>query len=69
MALRWLGLARARLPRLLDPIREAAGRVVPLQPCLRDARPEHFLFEGDASRPGRLRRPWASTAWAATSPG
>ena len=47
MALRWLGLARAVAPQLLDPLREAAGRVVPLQPCLRDARPEHFLFEGD----------------------
>ncbi len=33
--------------RLLDPLRTAAGRVVPLQPCVRDARPEHFLFEGD----------------------
>jgi Ser/Thr protein kinase RdoA (MazF antagonist) len=47
MALRWLGLARALAPRLLDPLRTAAGRVLPLQPCLRDARPEHFLFEGD----------------------
>ena len=47
MAMRWLGLARAVAPRLLDPLREAAGRPVPLQPCLRDARPEHFLFEGD----------------------
>jgi homoserine kinase type II len=47
MALRWLGLARIVAPRLLDPLREAAGRAVPLQPCLRDARPEHLLFEGD----------------------
>jgi homoserine kinase type II len=47
MALRWLGLARTVAPRLLDPLRAAAGRVVPLQPCLRDARPEHFLFDGD----------------------
>jgi Ser/Thr protein kinase RdoA (MazF antagonist) len=47
MALRWLGLARTVAPRLLDPLREAAGRTVPLQPCLRDARPEHFLFEDD----------------------
>lgn len=45
-ALRWLGLARLVAPRLLDPLHAAAGRVVPLQPCLRDARPEHFLFEG-----------------------
>ncbi len=47
IALRWLTLARSVAPRLLDPLRAAAGRVVPLQPCLRDARPEHFLFEGD----------------------
>lgn len=47
MALRWLDLARLVAPRLLGPLREAAGRAVPLQPCLRDARPEHFLFEGD----------------------
>ncbi len=33
--------------QLLDPLRLAAGRTIPLQPCLRDARPEHFLFEGD----------------------
>ncbi len=47
MAMRWLGLARVVAPRLIDPLRTAAGRVVPLQPCLRDARPEHFLFEDD----------------------
>ena len=32
---------------LLDPLEQAAARIVPVQPCLRDARPEHFLFEGD----------------------
>jgi homoserine kinase type II len=47
MALRWLGLARAIAPHLVAPLRAAAGRVVPLQPCLRDARPEHLLFEDD----------------------
>lgn len=47
ISIRWLGLARRVAPRLLSPLREAAGRVVPLQPCLRDARAEHFLFEGD----------------------
>src|SRR5262249_20661804 len=47
MAMRWLGLARVVAPRLSAPLREAAGRPAPLQPCLRDARPEHFLFEGD----------------------
>lgn len=47
IALRWLALARRVAPGLLGPVREAAGRTVPLQPCLRDARGEHFLFEGD----------------------
>jgi homoserine kinase type II len=46
-ATRWLGLARLVAPRLRDPLRLAAGRTVPLQPCLRDARPDHFLFESD----------------------
>ena len=46
-AMRWVGLARLVAPRLLDPLREAAGRVTLLQPCFRDARPDHFLFEGD----------------------
>src|SRR5262249_33732062 len=41
---------RAVAPRIRDPLRQAAGRVVPLQPCLRDARPDHFLFEGDCLR-------------------
>lgn len=46
-ALRWLERAREVAPRLIEPLRAAAGRVVPLQPCLRDARPDHVLFEGD----------------------
>jgi homoserine kinase type II len=46
-ARRWIRLARAVAPRLRDPLRRAAGCVVNLQPCLRDARPEHFLFEGE----------------------
>lgn len=46
-ALRWLRLARAIAPQLREPLRQASGRSVMLQPCLRDARPEHFLFEGD----------------------
>jgi homoserine kinase type II len=44
---RWLALARATAPRLLPEIRDAARLAVPLQPCLRDARPEHFLFQGN----------------------
>lgn len=47
LAERWMGTARAVAPRLLEPLRIAAGRVVRLQPCLRDARPEHFLFADD----------------------
>jgi homoserine kinase type II len=40
-------LARVRrlAPRLREELRESAAREVPLQPCLRDARPEHFLFD------------------------
>jgi homoserine kinase type II len=34
-------------PRILGSLRAASTQVVPLQPCLRDARPDHFLFEGD----------------------
>ena len=46
-ARRWLSLARATGGRLVEPLHRASGRVVPLQPCLRDARPEHLLFSGD----------------------
>ncbi len=45
MAQRWALLARAVIPRLLPSLRDAARLEVTLQPCLRDARPEHFLFE------------------------
>ncbi len=43
----WLDRARALAPGLLEPLRLAAARPLPLQPCLRDARPDHFLFVGD----------------------
>jgi homoserine kinase type II len=46
-ARRWLELARRRARQYVAPLRRAAGRDVPLQPCLRDARPEHLLFCGD----------------------
>jgi len=46
-ALRWIRLARPVAPQLREPLRQACRRSVFLQPCLRDARPEHFLFEGD----------------------
>ncbi len=44
---RWVSLARATIPRLLPSLSDAARLEVALQPCLRDARPEHFLFEAD----------------------
>jgi homoserine kinase type II len=46
-ALRWLALARAIAPDLLVSLERAARTVVRIQPCLRDARPDHFLFEDD----------------------
>ena len=46
-AMRWAALARSFAPRLVEPLRAAASRPSPLQPCLRDARPEHFLFQDD----------------------
>ncbi len=45
--LRWVLLARAAIPRLLPPLRDTAQLTLALQPCLRDARPEHFLFQAD----------------------
>jgi Ser/Thr protein kinase RdoA (MazF antagonist) len=47
LARRWLDRARPLAPRLLGPLRRAASLPSALQPCLRDARPDHFLFEGD----------------------
>jgi homoserine kinase type II len=43
----WLALARGAAGPLATPLRRAVARDVPLQPCLRDARPEHILFVGD----------------------
>src|SRR5206468_88816 len=47
LARRWLALARRLAPAVAALVRREAGRVVGLQPCLRDARPDHFLFEGE----------------------
>ena len=44
---RWLSVARDGLVSLLPKLRRAVGVELRLQPVLRDARPEHFLFEGD----------------------
>ncbi len=46
-ALEWLSLARRQAPLLLEPLRRASRNVVRVQPTLRDARPEHFLFKDD----------------------
>ncbi len=46
-ALRWIGLARRLAGDIDARVRSAVSREVVLQPCLRDARPEHFLFEGE----------------------
>ncbi len=45
MGKRWAMVARGIIPRLLPPLRDACRLQVTLQPCLRDARPEHFLYE------------------------
>jgi Ser/Thr protein kinase RdoA (MazF antagonist) len=50
----WLALARDLAPRLAVRLREASLTAVPLQPCLRDARPEHFLFVEGRSELGGL---------------
>jgi Ser/Thr protein kinase RdoA (MazF antagonist) len=47
MARRWLDRAIALAPAILESTRVAASRPLPRQPCLRDPRPDHFLFEGD----------------------
>jgi homoserine kinase type II len=47
LARRWLELARRAAPRLVEPLQRSSTRVVALQPCLRDVRPEHLLFRGD----------------------
>ncbi len=46
-AMLWIRLARTVAPQVREPLRQASSRTVMLQPCLRDARPEHFLFAGD----------------------
>jgi len=45
-AFRWIKLARLCAPDVETRLRSAVTRIMFLQPCLRDARPEHFLFEG-----------------------
>jgi homoserine kinase type II len=45
-ALRWIKLARLFARDVENRLRLALRNVVVLQPCLRDARPDHFLFDG-----------------------
>jgi Ser/Thr protein kinase RdoA (MazF antagonist) len=47
LARRWLALARLLAPRVASRLATALETAVPLQPCLRDVRPHHLLFEGD----------------------
>ncbi len=42
---RWLTLARAAAPAVHELLDRASLLVLDLQPCLRDARADHFLFE------------------------
>ena len=47
LASRWLDLAARLSPAILPEIRLAASRPVAIQPVIRDARPDHFLFAND----------------------
>jgi homoserine kinase type II len=44
---RWIEIARAVAPAVLDALRRASALTVWRQPCLRDVRPEHLLFTGE----------------------
>ena len=44
-AARWLTLARAAAPAVRALLDRASLLVLDLQPCLRDSRADHFLFE------------------------
>lgn len=46
LAIRWLRLARPTMPETIERLRCSASIAVRLQPCIRDARRDHFLFEG-----------------------
>lgn len=43
----WIQLARRSIESVADRVRPASIGVTRLQPCLRDLRPEHFLFTGN----------------------
>ena len=44
-AAKWLALARSAAPAVHELLDQASQLVLDLQPCLRDARADHFLFE------------------------
>ena len=44
---RWIGLARRLAGGIEARVVGSAGRATRLQPCLRDARPDHFLWSGN----------------------
>ncbi len=46
-ALRWIALARDGLPALVARLGREASIAIRIQPVLRDARPDHFLFVDD----------------------
>jgi Ser/Thr protein kinase RdoA (MazF antagonist) len=48
LALTWLDEAERHAPAVAAMLGQCVDRMVSLQPCLRDCRPEHFLFVGDA---------------------
>ena len=47
LARRWLSSARVAAPAVRETLSVEAGRTIRRQPCFRDVRPSHFLFEGD----------------------
>ena len=47
IGLEWLEIARQEAPRILGPLHQAADQFFDLQTCIRDVRPDHFLFDGD----------------------
>lgn len=47
LAAQWLQLAESTAPPILHALRRAAALEFAIQPCLRDVRPEHILFDND----------------------
>jgi homoserine kinase type II len=46
-ALRWIALARDGLASVVNRLRRESSSAIAIQPVLRDARPDHFLFADD----------------------